>query len=188
MERTFDPDDLIRLFNRTFRDSHNTILVRGGDEPLYLPADEHHPHHRVLFAHGYFSSALHEIAHWTIAGSRRRTLVDYGYWYQPDGRDARRQAEFERVERKPQAIEWAFHIVCGKRFHVSMDNLSGSPGDMHRFERMVERRLRHCFENRFPPRAERFIEVLSTFYGHAFRLQDTMPSAVPACNAVSHGQ
>src|SRR5690606_41366486 len=88
-----DIADLIRLFDDEFRASHNTVLVRGGDEPIYLPADEQHPQHRVIFAHGFYASALHEIAHWCIAGPERRLLVDYGYWYRPDGRTEAEQAE-----------------------------------------------------------------------------------------------
>ncbi len=55
--------DLIRLFNDEFLASHNTVLVRGGDEPIYLPADAEHPRHRIVFARGFYASALHELAH-----------------------------------------------------------------------------------------------------------------------------
>ena len=82
---TFDDDadvePLIALFDQTFITQFNTRLVRGGDEPVYLPANATVAYHQVVFAHGYFSSALHEIAHWCIAGERRRLLEDYGYWY-----------------------------------------------------------------------------------------------------------
>ncbi|MDX1454750.1 MAG: elongation factor P hydroxylase, partial [Gammaproteobacteria bacterium] len=107
-----DVDALIRLFNSLFEDSHNTILVRGDDEPLYLPADTGHPRHRIIFAHGFFASALHEIAHWCIAGPQRRQLVDYGYWYRPDGRNAEEQRAFEDVEARPQALERIFSEAC----------------------------------------------------------------------------
>ena len=133
--------DLIRLFNDEFLASHNTVLVRGGDEPIYLPADAEHPRHRIVFARGFYASALHEIAHWCIAGPRRRLLVDYGYWYRPDGRTAEEQAEFERVEARPQALEWAFSIVADFRFHVSADNLSGAPVDLDGFRRRVHSEL-----------------------------------------------
>ena len=33
-------EDLIEIFNNTFLESENTILVKGDDEPIYLPADE----------------------------------------------------------------------------------------------------------------------------------------------------
>ncbi len=53
--------NLIELFNGLFRDSLNTVLVKGTDEPVYLPADSEHPNHRIIFAHGFYASALHEI-------------------------------------------------------------------------------------------------------------------------------
>lgn len=118
-------DDLIAIFNDTFLERFNTELVLGGDEPIYLPADVDNVHHRIIFARGFFASAMHEIAHWCIAGPQRRLLEDYGYWYEPDGRTDAVQAEFEKVEIKPQAVEWILSASCGFRFQVSCDNLSG---------------------------------------------------------------
>lgn len=159
-----DANDLIRLFNATFAETENTLLVRGADEPLYLPADENHLRHRIVFAHGFFASALHEIAHWCIAGRKRRQLVDYGYWYRPDGRNAEEQREFEIVESKPQAIEWAFSQACAKPFEVSIDNLSGVAVDRAAFEACVMQAY-HRYESKgFPPRAQHFMNVLRAFY------------------------
>lgn len=165
-----DPDDLIRLFNATFAESTNTVLLRGEDEPLYLPADEQDPRNRIYFAHGFFASALHEIAHWTLAGARRRRLEDYGYWYQPDGRNAAEQAEFERVERRPQAVEWALAIACDHPFRVSLDNLGGAPTDPDAFRAKVHAELTRMHYNGFPPRAERFRQVLCQAWGVTWRL------------------
>ncbi|WP_346299343.1 elongation factor P hydroxylase, partial [Halomonas sp. BM-2019] len=72
-------EDIIALFDGLFGETLATRLMRGGDEPLYRPADAECPYHRVIFARGFYASALHEIAHWCIAGSRRRRLEDYGY-------------------------------------------------------------------------------------------------------------
>lgn len=60
-----------------------------------------------------------------IAGEQRRLLPDLGYWYAPDGRTAEQQALFEQVEIKPQAIEWLFSKAFGRKFRVSLDNLTG---------------------------------------------------------------
>lgn len=159
-----DIQDLISLFNEEFS-AENTILVRGDDEPIYLPADAEHPRHRVVFAHGFYRSALHEIAHWCIAGEARRRLVDYGYWYRPDGRNAEEQVEFERVEVKPQAVEWGLALAAGHDFDVSADNLSGLPIDRVGFrERVRAQRLRYERDG-FPPRAERMMARLRRFYG-----------------------
>lgn len=120
------PEDLVTLFNTLFRKSRGTELVRGGDEPEYLPAGVAGEYAQVIFAHGYFASALHEISHWCIAGEKRRQLPDYGYWYCPDGRTPEQQRAFEQVEIKPQALEWLFSVACGSGFHISVDNLDGA--------------------------------------------------------------
>ena len=156
--------DLIMLFNATFSDTENTVLVRGEHEPIYTPAKSSQLHHHIVFAHGYFASALHEIAHWCIAGKQRRLLEDYGYWYSPDGRDVEQQTEFETVEVKPQAIEWAFSCVSGKPFTVSTDNLNGAPADTQGFEQAVKLQAMYYLEHGFPTRAAEFIGVLQTFY------------------------
>lgn len=120
-------DWLMALFNQLFNqpDTHimPTILVRGGTEPEYFPANGDKPA-RIEFAHGFFASCLHEISHWCIAGKHRRTLNDFGYWYESDGRDANKQAIFEQVEIKPQAIECLLNQACGRFFYVSQDNLN----------------------------------------------------------------
>jgi len=90
----------------------------------------------------------------------------------PDGRDAAQQAEFERVEAKPQALEWAFHIAAGSRFRVSADNLSGIPVDREGFSRRVHAQLLRFAEQGFPPRAQCFIDALCGFYGRTWRLPD----------------
>lgn len=155
-----DVEVLIALFNQTFAD-FNTRLVRGSDEPIYLPADETCDYHQIVFAHGFFSSALHEISHWCIAGKNRRLLEDYGYWYCPDGRNAQQQAEFEKVEVKPQAIEWAFTEAAGRKFQVSTDNLDGVEPDRAAFTNNVAAQLAQYRATGFPPRAQRFIEALA---------------------------
>ena len=157
-------ESLINLFNSTFA-AHDTVLVRGDCEPLYQPAGRHQRDHQVIFAHGFFSSALHEIAHWCIAGEERRKLVDYGYWYCPDGRDAQQQAKFEQVEIKPQAIEWALTAACGRDFGVSTDNLNGAEPDRDGFVSSVRQQLLRYFESGFPPRAQHFIQQCSLEFG-----------------------
>ena len=95
--------DLINIFQNCFAVEYNTRLLKGDNEPIYLPAEEGRAHHTLFFAHGFFSSALHECAHWLIAGEERRKQVDFGYWYVPDGRNTKQQALFQQVEVKPQA-------------------------------------------------------------------------------------
>jgi elongation factor P hydroxylase len=156
--------DLVDLFNGVFTETENTVLLRGGHEPIYIPAKNTLQHHQIVFAHGYFASALHEISHWCIAGKQRRLLEDYGYWYSPDGRDVEQQAEFEKVEVNPQAIEWAFCCVSAKPFNVSTDNLNAAAVDPHVFQDAVKQQVLFYLAHGFPPRAALFIDVLQDFY------------------------
>lgn len=157
--------DLIHLFDELFRASHQTILVKGEHEPIYLPRSAECPYHRIVFAHGYFASALHEIAHWTVAGKRRRELEDFGYWYQPDGRTEEQQRLFEQVEVKPQALEWIYSVASGHPFHFSADNLQGAVGDMGPFKRAVHAQVLHYLEQGLPnDRARRLVAALQQFY------------------------
>jgi len=161
---THDIEDLIALFDGVFAPSYRTRLVRGGDEPIYLPADAEHEFHRIVFAHGFFASALHEISHWCIAGESRRQQEDYGYWYEPDGRDAGRQADFERVEIAPQALESLFSEACSKPFEVSVDNLEGVEVDRRAFSVKVAARAARFRREGIPLRAWALIDTLEVFY------------------------
>ncbi|MDO7084746.1 elongation factor P hydroxylase [Pseudocolwellia sp. AS88] len=157
-------EDLIELFSATFFADYNTRLIKGDDEPVYLPASEACSYHQIVFAHGYFSSGLHEIAHWCIAGKERRLKEDFGYWYEPDGRNEQQQKVFESVEVKPQAIEWAFCIAANKKFNVSADNLNGAEADTQAFKVAVLKQVEHYLEHGFPKRAQQFIDALAAFY------------------------
>lgn len=157
-------EDLIALFSSTFFADYNTRLIKGNDEPIYLPTSEVCSYHQIVFAHGYFSSGLHEIAHWCIAGKERRLKEDFGYWYEPDGRNEQQQKIFESVEIKPQAIEWAFCIAANKKFNVSADNLNGAEADTQAFKAAVFKQVEYYFEHGFPQRAQQFIDALATFY------------------------
>jgi elongation factor P hydroxylase len=156
--------DLIHIFEQCFFQTFNTKLIKGDHEPLYSPADVQCDFHKIIFAHGYYSSALHEISHWCLAGANRRLLEDFGYWYMPDGRNAEQQIEFEKVEIKPQAIEWAFCVAAGKKFNVSADNLNGATPDTLAFKKNVYRQVQHYIHNGFPNRVEQFIIALANFY------------------------
>lgn len=131
-------EQFISVFNDLFNSSENTILEDSFDqEPVYLPARGHKPA-RIRFAHGFFSSALHEVAHWLHAGPRRREWLDYGYWYKGDSRDQQQQIEFEQVELVPQAYELILSDACGLDFRVSLDNFNPTVVlDRDRFTRQV---------------------------------------------------
>lgn len=108
------------IFNLTFAGA-DVHMVGGGEEPAYSPAAASSPA-RLLYTRDHASSALHEAAHWCLAGRTRRQLPDFGYPYVPAGqRDAQQQRQFEASEVQTQAIEWFLSLAAGVRFHVSLD-------------------------------------------------------------------
>ena len=161
-------EDVMRIFNECFEEPYNTRLVRGGEEPIYLPASHERQFHEIRFAHGFFSSALHECSHWFIAGKERRKLEDFGYWYCPDGRSQERQQRFEQVEVKPQAIEWILSVACNLRFKISIDNLNGASHCEQDFKQAIHAQVNQYLENGLPPRAKVFHDALASFYQQAF--------------------
>lgn len=167
---THHPDDLIRIFNNCFQNSYHTQLAYGQDEPIYLPAHDKQFYHTIFFAHGFFSSALHECAHWFLAGEQRRTLIDYGYWYMPDGRSAEQQALFQQVEVKPQALEWVLSKACGHLFRLSFDNLQGDTPEAEQFSIAVQKQVIVYESLGLPKRAQIFQQAL---LGHYQRLEVT---------------
>lgn len=165
MNSTHHYEQLIEIFNSCFADEFNTRLIKGDDEPIYLPADAEVPYNRIVFAHGFYASAIHEISHWCIAGKARRELVDFGYWYCPDGRDAQTQSQFEDVEVKPQALDWLFCVAAGYPFNVSCDNLEGDfEPDRVVFQRRVHAQVMEYLTNGIPERPARFIKALQNYY------------------------
>ena len=150
---------ITRVFNTLFAACERTVLVGGAQEPLYTadlrPAQIH-------FRLDYASSALHEVAHWCIAGPRRRSCVDYGDWYAPDGRSAEEQRLCVQVEARPQALEWLCSLACGIPFRVSIDNLDAPP-DPQAEEALREAVLRDAHQllhGALPARAARFYDAL----------------------------
>ncbi|MGJ3255460.1 MAG: elongation factor P hydroxylase [Alcanivorax sp.] len=149
------------MFRATFFHSHTTVLEGGGEEPVYRPGNPH----RICYTRDYFRSALHEIAHWCVAGPVRRQQEDYGYWYAPDGRNAEQQAEFTRVEVLPQAYEALFCAACGHPFRVSLDNLDGEAGEEGAFAEQVHSKALSLVINGLPERPRRWCQTLAEFYG-----------------------
>ncbi len=162
---------LVGLFEQLFHPGFNTQLLGGAKEPIYIPAGsecnepgytDSEAYHRLYFRHDYLSSALHESAHWCIAGAERREQLDFGYWYSPDGRTEGQQQLFEQAEVKPQALEWMFSVACGQRFRVSADNLASDQGASAEFTEAVVRQAQSwCAGHNLPPRGQQFIQGLA---------------------------
>ncbi|WP_345552122.1 elongation factor P hydroxylase [Microbulbifer aestuariivivens] len=155
------------VFDRCFAaaDGLNTRLCGGHMEPYYRPAGEQYPFHRVEFTRDYPASALHEAAHWCVAGDARRQQPDYGYWYAPDGRSEEQQRLFEQVEVKPQALEWIFSRACGLRFRVSADNLALGLGPSDDFKAAIFAQVRSYCRQGLPGRARQFAAALAAEFG-----------------------
>ena len=66
---------IAEIFNECFGIKEATFLVGGAREPFYEPGNLAHIHFREDFVR----SALHEVAHWCVAGERRHQLPDYGF-------------------------------------------------------------------------------------------------------------
>ena len=154
--------DLERAFSDCFLGEYRTLLVGGGDEPVYLPSAEPEVSpHRVIYRADYFASALHEVAHWCLAGEARRAQEDYGYWYAADGRDAEQQSAFEKAGARPQALEWILSDTVGFDFHLSADNLESGVGPSSSFSDAVGREKARLTGG-LPPRAGRFRATLAS--------------------------
>jgi hypothetical protein len=133
--------------------SYNTRLVGGFDEPFYQASVNGQPA-EIRYTHDYARSALHELAHWCVAGDRRRRLDDYGYWYAPDGRDTQQQQLFFRVEVRPQALEKHFCSALGLAFDISVDNLDNPDiSGLETFRQAVDEQYLQLSRNGLPFRA-----------------------------------
>ena len=156
--------EIIEIFNQTFSAQFNTQLIGGGVEPEYVPANRECSYNQLIFRSDFSASALHEIAHWCIAGEDRRRLVDFGYWYRPEGRKPSEQEQFEHVEVKPQALEWLFSLACGQKFTPSVDNLSLQNSVSAAFEKALKQQFRKYLLDGLPARGEQFVsELLRSF-------------------------
>lgn len=168
VSKRFCPERLEHVFAQCFLASCHTRLIGGAAEPLYQPAAVPGDIHRLWYREDFFSSALHESAHWCIAGRARRELTDFGYWYAPDGRTPEQQQAFESAESGPQALEWLFSQACGIKFHLSVDNLDGLDGDLpdnSSFRQQVLERALLWQKHGLPERAARFYDALCCEFG-----------------------
>jgi len=159
-----DLNVFVNVLNDQYLDQYNTKLMGGFDEPFYKAANEGKPA-EIQFSHDYIRSALHELAHWCVAGVERRKIDDYGYWYAADGRNQEQQNEFFKLEVKPQTIEWAFSIVCGVKFEASVDNLNNQVRGVILFQINLKTQLEQYITNGFPKRAQEIIDLICFHMG-----------------------
>lgn len=140
-------------FNVHHGRAHRVRLIGGAGEPLYLPESPGTPA-LIRYTQDYPRSALHELAHWCLAGRARRQQVDYGYWYQPPPRSRVQQAQFMAAEVRVQALESLFARACGLTFRVSVDDFDITTAEEAAFSAAVAEQA-HCFAaGGLPRRAE----------------------------------
>lgn len=161
-------NEVIRVFEALFADSHRVRVQGGCSEPFYrAPTPDREG--EIQYRGDYLSSCLHEIAHWLVAGEVRREKDDFGYWYVPDGRNALEQLAFFASEIKPQAMESALAEACGATFRLSVDNLADGAEkteELQQFGLAVARQRESWERGGFPQRAQRLLAALrETFYG-----------------------
>jgi elongation factor P hydroxylase len=156
--------EIAACFNAAFYHAHTTQMRGGASEPLYLPAADGEPA-RLCYREDYAASALHEAAHWCIAGKRRRALVDFGYDYAPPPRSEAAQRHFFAQELRTQALESLFAKAAGVEFQPSADNLQA---DLSTFVEQLRAALpdasRWVCESS-DPRARQFIDALEGWRG-----------------------
>ncbi len=151
---------IVAVFESTF---DNVRLEGGADEPFYSPAAAGEPA-IIRFREDFAASALHEVAHWCIAGPRRRALPDFGYWYEPV-RDGATQSRFEAAEAEPQALEWILSVAAGRPFRVSFDNFDLPACRVDAFRCRVRSAAQDRLARGLPARARRFAAALSARSG-----------------------
>lgn len=114
-----------------------TRLRGGASEPLFVPAAAGRPA-LIRYRGDFAQSALHEIAHWCLAGPSGRRQADYGLIYEPPPRGADAQARFYAAEVPVQALEMLLARAAGVPFHFSPDNPGTDLGHQHgQFENTV---------------------------------------------------
>jgi len=146
---------ITEVFNERLGVRYGVRLKGGGAEPFYQ-APKAPECALIVFRADYSASALHEVAHWCLAGPQRRQFDDYGYWYLP-ARNAAQQAAFEAVEARPQALEALFAEAAGVDFQVSSDDVASLPSPAFKARVAAERRL---IEQQLPVRARCFLAAL----------------------------
>lgn len=146
-------DEYCRYLIEVFRGIFPNLLIKGGaDEPIYI-APKACANALIYFRSNYPRSLLHEISHYCLAGERRRTMDDFGYWYRPCGRTSEEQLRFELVEARPQGLEKAMCEIVGIKFSASIDDFSGRPPS-RKFLTQLENSYREMIDCP-PPTAKR---------------------------------
>ena len=185
--RGLTADEICDAFNAGFADDA-VQLIGGAEEPSFRPGHRREPA-RLLFVGDFARSALHEIAHWSLASRSERRMTDYGCRYVPPPRCLARQLQFCIRELEVQALEAVLCRSCAVPFEVSMDDPGNGSADMLRadFASRVARAADRLVHD-LPPAAERFIHMVCRRYRPVPNRGTAASSTpVPAAYAVDAG-
>lgn len=146
-------------FAQCFNQDFNTRLVGGAPEPLYLPESQCQPA-KLMYREDFPASALHEVAHWCVAGEARRQREDFGYHYISGRRTPDQQAAFFALELHAQCLEKRFSQAAGLDFLPSADNLLADLVEFRRRIDAFEPQLLNWLASPAGTRAKCFIQYL----------------------------
>lgn len=127
MKNILNDDELCALLIAQLAIILPDLIIKGGAEEPFYEAAKGNTKAILYFRSNYPRSLLHELAHYCLAGEKRRQIDDFGYWYIPCGRTADEQLQFEKVESRPQGLEKAMCEAVGLNFIPSLDDFSGRP-------------------------------------------------------------
>lgn len=127
MQNKLTDDELCHYLTEVFKNIFPHLTIIGGAEEPYYSSPKEDSNAAIYYRSDYPRSLLHEMAHYCLAGGRRRNIDDFGYWYSPCGRTQEEQKKFELVEARPQGLEKAMCQIVGIRFSASIDDFSGRP-------------------------------------------------------------
>ncbi len=142
----------------------NTELVGGAPEPLYRPGSASGPA-QLMYREDFPASALHEAAHWCIAGKARRQQEDFGYHYIAGPRTVEQQAVFFALELRAQCLEKQFAKAAGMDFLPSADNFQADLVAFSGQIQALEPELLNWLDSSAGERARRFIACLQRRFG-----------------------
>ena len=143
-----------------------SLVIRGGVSEPFYQAPKHDQPAILFFRENFVRSLFHELAHYCLAGSRRRMLDDFGYWYKPCGRSSEEQILFELAEARPQGLEKVFCELWNIRFTPSFDDFSGRPASKKFLEKLEEEYIEMNINP--PPTAKYFLEGMHHFIKSEF--------------------
>ena len=147
----------------------------GAAEPLYLPAQNGRAS-ELYYREDFAASALHEAAHWCIAGRARRDRIDFGYQYQPPPRSQQGQQAFFASEVKTQALEGLFAQVAHVDFQASADNLHANVTEFELLLARTRDSVEDWLLQSTDTRAHRFLTALTS----ACKASVVQPEPLPA--------